>query len=107
MSDALKESGNRANRTALENKLRFQASQKYWADINAMHKLCDDVLDERIKNPQPEINDVLNVMLTTEDPVTHEKLGRTNIKYNMATFLVSFKILGRLTNINPSPGCRP
>lgn len=54
-----------------------------------MHKLCDEVLDQRIANPQPEINDLLNVMLSTEDPVTHEKLDGKNIKFQMATFLVS------------------
>lgn len=89
MADALKEAGSRFSRTSIENKLRFQSNQKYWADINAMHKLCDEVLDERIRNPQPEINDLLNVMLTTEDPVSHEKLDRKNIRYQMATFLVS------------------
>lgn len=89
MADALAEAGRRANRTYLENKLRYYSNQRYWADINAMHKLCDDVIDDRINNPNPEINDLLNVMLNTEDPVTHEKLDRLNIKYNMATFLVS------------------
>lgn len=91
MADALKEAGRRATRTQLENKLRFQANQKYWADIDSMHKLCEDVLQERVKNPRPEINDLLNVMLNTEDPVTHEKLDHQNIKFNMATFLVSLR----------------
>lgn len=89
MSDALREAGRRSNRTAIENKLRYFANQKYWDDIHEMHKLCDEVIDSRLNNPQPEINDLLNVMLSTEDPVTHEKLDRQNIKYQMATFLVS------------------
>lgn len=90
MADALVEAGRRSQRTFVENKLRYFANQKYWSDIDAMHKLCDEIIDERLNNPKPEINDLLNVMLHTEDPVTHQKLDRTNIKFNMATFLVRF-----------------
>lgn len=96
MADVLTEAGKRTLRTAVENKLRFQSNQKYWSDIGEMHKLCQEVLDERVKNPKPEINDLLNVMLNTPDPVTGEKLDATNIKYQMATFLVSDQLYGGL-----------
>lgn len=55
-----------------------------------MHDLCDSLVEERINNPQPEIDDLLNVMLTEEDPETHTKLSKENIRFQMATFLVSF-----------------
>lgn len=88
MADALIEAGRRSKRTFVENKLRYFANQKYWNDIGEMHKLCDEIIDERINNPRPDINDLLNVMLHTEDPVSGQKLDRTNIRFNMATFLV-------------------
>ena len=88
MSDALLEAGKRANRTGIENQLRYFSEQNYRQNVQAMHKLCDEIVEERIKNPQPQVNDLLNVMLSVADPSTGAKLDPENIRYQMATFLV-------------------
>ena len=54
-----------------------------------MWKLCDDLLAERIANPQPDAKDILNTMLNVTDPETGEKMSDENIRFNMVTFLVS------------------
>lgn len=89
MVNVLSEAGARAQRTKIETKLHFMAAEQFDRDIKSMHKLCDDIVQERIKNPQPEINDLLNVMLNTKDPETGERLDDENIRLQMATFLVS------------------
>lgn len=90
MTDALIEGGKRGMRTRIETALHVQDTKKYWADIAAQHKLCDEIIQERIKNPDPNIHDMLNAMLNTADPETGEKLSLENVRYQMATFLVSF-----------------
>lgn len=88
MADHLIEAGRRAVRTQLERNVRYFSDKKYWENVHGMHKVCDEIIEERVNNPQPEINDLLNVMLNTEDPDTHEKLDKENIRYQMGTFLV-------------------
>jgi len=89
MAESLLESGKRGNRTKLETGLRYFSQQTYQQNINAMHQLCDEIVEERIRNPQPEIDDLLNTMINVADPVTGEKLSKENIRYQMVTFLVS------------------
>lgn len=91
MTDVLVEAGKRASRTHMETQLRYLAAQQFDTDIAAMHKLCDNIVDERIQDPQPDSNDLLNVMLNQKDPETGEKLSKENIRYQMATFLVRFE----------------
>lgn len=88
MVNVLSEAGGRANRTKIQTKMMFMTAEKFDKDIASMLGLCDEIVQERIKNPQPEINDLLNVMLSTADPVTGEKLDPENIRRQMATFLV-------------------
>lgn len=97
MQDCLLEAGARSTRSALENTLRYSSNKRYWDGIRLMHELCDSLVEERINNPQPEIDDLLNVMLNEEDPETHTKLSRENIRFQMATFLVSFPLLVKNT----------
>lgn len=89
MTDVLKESGKRANRLAIENKLRVFSAAQNVENVKAMHALCDEIIAERQKHPQPESNDLLNAMLNGKDPETGEKMTLENIRYNMVTFLVS------------------
>lgn len=101
MANALLQAGARSIRTPMQNKLRDLTDRRYWDDIGEMNKLCDAIIEERTKNPQPEIDDLLNIMLNTEDPETHEKLSPENIRYQMSTFLVSSVVssFGSVTNI--------
>lgn len=89
MADTLRESGRRANRTKIENAARIWSAANHTNDIDQMHKLCDDLVRERKANPQPDANDLLNVMLMSRDPETGEGLSDENIRYQMVTFLVS------------------
>ena len=88
MTEVLVESGKRASRPSIENRLRIFSAQHAEANIKAMHELCDEIIAERIKNPQPDSKDLLNPMLYGKDPQTGKSMSRENVKFNMATFLV-------------------
>ena len=88
MARTLTESGKRAVQPRILTHLKTMSNREYWEDIAAMHKLCDDIVADRKMHPRPDVNDVLNAMLYTADPVTGEKLSDENIRYQMATFLV-------------------
>ena len=88
MAESLLEGGKRSMRLPVENHLRIWSTAKYWENIDAMNKLCDELIAERKEHPQPDVNDVLNVMLNQEDPETHEKLSDENIRFQLMTFLV-------------------
>lgn len=96
MADSLIEAGKRGSRTKLETSLRFLSQQALDKNIKAMHDLCDEIVEERVRNPQPEVNDLLNTMLNAADPVTGQKLSKENVRYQMVTFLV-----GTLTSAFP------
>jgi len=89
MAEVLVESGRRANRTSIESYLRVFSAQKSKENVEAMWKLCDELVAERKAHPQPKSNDLLNTMLNITDPVTGERLTDENIRFNMVTFLVS------------------
>jgi cytochrome P450/NADPH-cytochrome P450 reductase len=90
MAEVLIESGRRANRTSIESYLRVFSAQKNKENVEAMWKLCDELVAERKAHPQPDSKDLLNTMLNVTDPVTGEKLSDENIRFNMVTFLVSW-----------------
>jgi len=89
MAEVLIEAGRRANRTSIETQIRVFSAKHTKENIEAMWKLCDDLVAERKAHPQPDSKDLLNTMLNTPDPVTGEKLSDENIRFNMVTFLVS------------------
>jgi cytochrome P450/NADPH-cytochrome P450 reductase len=89
MADVLLECGRRANRLALETKLRVFSAAKLNSDVAKMHALCDEIIADRIANPQQDAQDLLNPMLNGIDPQTGEKMTRDSVRYNMVTFLVA------------------
>ncbi|KAI0976920.1 cytochrome P450 [Xylaria arbuscula] len=89
MAAALIEAGKRSNRTQVENYLRVKSAEELDKNIHSMWKLCDDLVAERKRNPQPEARDLLNTMLNASDPQTGDKLSDENIRFNMVTFLVA------------------
>lgn len=93
MVEVLKEAGKRGNSGRIQTQMRFMSAATFDKDIKAMHKLCDDIVEERIKDPKPEVNDLLNIMLNSKDPETGEKLTPENIRQQMNTFLVGYCIL--------------
>jgi len=88
MTESLIEAGKRGSRSKLETSIRFLAEQALDKNIKAMHDLCDEIIEDRLRNPMPEVNDLLNTMLNVADPVTGDKLSKENIRYQMVTFLV-------------------
>ncbi|KAF2470639.1 bifunctional P-450/NADPH-P450 reductase [Lindgomyces ingoldianus] len=89
MTDVLIESGRRANRLDIENRLRIFSAKTNQENVAAMHKLCDEIIADRQAHPQPELNDLLNPMLNGKDPETGEKMTLENVRFNMVTFLVA------------------
>lgn len=88
MVDVLKEAGRRGNSSKIQTQMRFMSAARFDRNVDAMHKLCEDIVKERVANPRPEVNDLLNVMLNVKDPETGEKLDADNIIRQMNTFLV-------------------
>lgn len=60
----------------------------YLADIDTMNHLVDEVIRQRRENPT-DSNDLLNLMLTAQDPETGEQLDDLNIRQQVLTFLVA------------------
>lgn len=89
MVEVLVESGRRATRTGIENKLRVFAEANRQENVRQMHKLCDEIIEERVAHPQPDARDLLNPMLEGVDKVTGEKMSKELVRYNMVTFLVA------------------
>jgi hypothetical protein len=88
MGAALIEAGKRANRPLIENYLRRGSAEELQKNIQSMWKLCDELVAERKRNPQPGARDLLDTMLSASDPQTGERLSDENIRFNMVTFLV-------------------
>ncbi|KAK4188550.1 cytochrome P450 [Podospora australis] len=89
LGEVLIETGRRTNRLEVFNLLEFRRKQHMMDNIHAMWKVCDDIVAERKANPRPDVDDILNVMLTAKDPVTGKGFTDENIRYQMATFLVA------------------
>ena len=79
MTETLLEAAKRANRAKLQTSMRIWSTAKMQENIDAMHKLCKDIITERKAHPQPDVNDLLNTMLNVADPVTGEKLDDENV----------------------------
>ena len=86
----LKEASRRSTRSNLGNKVRFWAWRDFQRHSNTMHRLCDEIIEDRRKNPK-DVNDILDVMLTARDKETGEGLSDENIRFNVETMLVSQK----------------
>ncbi|KAF3036352.1 hypothetical protein E8E12_008017 [Didymella heteroderae] len=89
MANVLLECGRRSNRLSVENKLRIFSATKLNGDIAKMHALCNEIIADRVANPRPDAQDLLNTMLNGVDPKTGEKMTQESTRYNMVTFLVA------------------
>lgn len=87
LHETLIESGKRANRPDFVNKLNYRTEQRRQENISKMWELCDKIVRDREENPKPEATDVLNVMLYGVDRETGEKLPRSNVRFQIGTFL--------------------
>jgi len=90
MADVLIETGKRSLRLGVVNEFFHRnEEEKRQENVRSMHELCDQIIADRKKNPQPENKDLLNTMLNTVDKETGEGLSDENIRFQMGTLLVA------------------
>jgi cytochrome P450 / NADPH-cytochrome P450 reductase len=88
MVNFLSESGRRSIRTRFGALLNSAADRQYWADINYMRNLAQDMINHRRANPTDK-KDLLNAMLFGKDPKTGEKMTDESLINNIITFLIA------------------
>lgn len=90
MVRALVESGQRARRLPVQNKIMLRRRHQLEDDNALMFEVADQMISDRRRNPSPAgSEDILDTMLNASDPVTGERLSEDNIRYQMVTFLVA------------------
>src|SRR6476620_9123220 len=90
MVRALVESGSRARRLPVQNKIMLRRRHQLEEDNALMFEVADQMISDRRRNPSPPgSEDILDTMLNAADPVTGERLDEENIRYQMVTFLVA------------------
>lgn len=90
MVEALAESGARTKRLSVQNQLMLLTRRQYEENIHFMHKIADELIAQRRKDPAAASKkDLLNLMLQGRDPVTGEGLSDENIRYQLVTFLIA------------------
>ena len=90
MVRALVESGDRARRLPVQNKIMLRRRHQLEEDNALMFEVADQIISDRRRNPSPAgSEDILDTMLNAADPVTGERLSEENIRYQMVTFLVA------------------
>ncbi|KAM5348455.1 hypothetical protein ACJ41O_008279 [Fusarium nematophilum] len=89
MGDFLTEAGNRQRRPAFApNFLYRAANEKFFADIETMKQVANEVVQARKENPSDR-KDLLAAMLEGVDPQTGEKLSDENVVCQLITFLIA------------------
>ncbi len=90
MLQVLQESGARAERPALMNRLMFFKARQRAEGIRNNHQIADELIAQRKKqgNP-PGCKDLLALMLEGKDPQTGRGLSDENIRFQMITFLTA------------------
>ncbi|KAJ5725977.1 Oxidoreductase FAD/NAD(P)-binding [Penicillium malachiteum] len=88
MVGLLSGSGTRAQRPTLLNNLPTSENAKYWADIEYLRNLAQELVDTRKNNPEDK-KDLLNAMILGRDSQTGRGLTDDSIVDNMITFLIA------------------
>ncbi|CAM1511159.1 Fc.00g086720.m01.CDS01 [Cosmosporella sp. VM-42] len=89
MGDFLSECDHRNKRPSFApNFLYRAANEKFYADIQIMKDVANEVVQSRKNNPG-ERKDLLAAMLNGVDPQTKEKLSDENISAQLITFLIA------------------
>lgn len=63
--------------------------EQYRKDIETQRRIVQELIDERVANPDPSKKDLLNAMLHGKDPVTGKGLSHENIIYQLITFSIA------------------
>jgi len=77
-----------SNRPDFVNQLLVRDKRTFAKDIEFMHKVVDDVIVKRKREPKKQ-SDLLSLMLNAQDPETGETLSDENIRYQIVTFLIA------------------
>ncbi len=64
-------------------------ARQFGAAATAMNTMVDGLVASRRVAPEPEAQDLLNLMLTAVDPETGESLDDVNIRQQVVTFLIA------------------
>ena len=90
MVRALIEAGERSDRLPGVQHLMVGTNRRYREDIATMQQITQDIVTARSRKPVAERpDDLLERMLSAEDPLTGEKLSEENVQYQLATFLIA------------------
>ena len=90
MVRALVESGGRARRLPVQNKIMLRRRHQLEEDNALMFEVAEQIISDRRRNPSTAgSEDILDTMLSAADPVTGERLSDENIRYQMVTFLIA------------------
>ncbi|KAJ5220373.1 hypothetical protein N7468_009577, partial [Penicillium chermesinum] len=89
MTGFLVGSGHRARVPTLLKNLPTSENTKFYANIDYMRKLSQELIDDRKNHPQPEKKDLMNALLLGRDPQTGKGLSDESVIDNMITFLIA------------------
>ncbi|KAI9151433.1 bifunctional p-450 nadph-p450 reductase [Paramyrothecium foliicola] len=88
LKEAIVESGRRANRPDVLNRYYYYKDEQHRQEnIVKIRDLCRRIVQDRIDNPKPDANDLLNVMIHGVDRETGETMGFENVLYQIPTLL--------------------
>lgn len=90
MVRSLLESGARGRRLPAQTKLMVHRQHQYDEDRELMFGIVDQLIAERQAHPLPDgQHDILDTMLSAQDPTTGERLSLENVRYQLVTFLIA------------------
>jgi len=90
MAGALAEAGARARRPDFTNGLLLTSRRRYEADLALMKRVAETIIQERRAEGRIGTRgDLLDIMLSGQDPETGERLSDTNIRHQLVTFLIA------------------
>jgi cytochrome P450/NADPH-cytochrome P450 reductase len=90
MAGALAEAGARARRPDFTNSLPLTSRRRYEADLALMKRVAETIIEERgAEGRIGTRGDLLDIMLSGQDPQTGERLSDTNIRHQLVTFLIA------------------
>ncbi|MEV6657312.1 bifunctional cytochrome P450/NADPH--P450 reductase [Nocardia fluminea] len=69
--------------------LKRKQVQRFHADADLMTNLVDEVIRQRRASGDSSTDDLLGMMLHTDDPVTGQPLDDVNIRHQVITFLIA------------------
>lgn len=90
MVGGLYESGRRAHAIDIQKKMMVYSQHKFDQYISTMHDTVDKLIEQRKRHPHSKSEwDILDIMLTAQDPVTGEKLSDKNVRFQLVNFLIA------------------